>query len=222
MPRSPEDNQRIRDARRDELLRAAEQVFATKGFAQTRMSAIAAAAGVSHGLLYHYFPSKDALFGALIDEMMGRIAEDFDDDDGSPLERLERTLTRSLERVKESPNPNRLVTQTMLMGGVPAALRERAMAHGAGLVRQMVELISACQASGEIASTIDADQLASVFICTFRGMSIRPTDAPAELPFPHPSLETLLSLLQPVEKPSAATPPPRGRARAKKKKSKVR
>lgn len=222
MPRSPEDNQRIRDARRDELLRAAEQVFASRGFAQTRMSAIAAAAGVSHGLLYHYFPSKDALFGALIDEMMGRIAEDFDEDGGSPLERLERTLTRSIERVKETPNPNRLVTQTMLMGGVPPALRQRAMDHGTALVRRMVEMVSACQDSGEIASDVDPEQIASVLICTFRGMSIRPTDAPAELPFPHPTLETLLSLLRPVEKPSAASPPPRGRARAKKKKSKVR
>ena len=45
--------------RRGELLRAAVRVFAGKGFAAARVGDIAAEAGVAHGLLYHYFRSKD-------------------------------------------------------------------------------------------------------------------------------------------------------------------
>src|SRR5207248_8735392 len=45
--------------RRRELLDAAVRVFARKGFRAARVGDIAEEAGVAHGLLYHYFCSKD-------------------------------------------------------------------------------------------------------------------------------------------------------------------
>jgi AcrR family transcriptional regulator len=45
--------------RRKELLDAAVRVFARKGFHAARVGDIAEEAGVAHGLLYHYFRSKD-------------------------------------------------------------------------------------------------------------------------------------------------------------------
>ncbi len=45
--------------RRRELVDAAARVFARKGFHASRVGDIAEEAGVAHGLLYHYFRSKD-------------------------------------------------------------------------------------------------------------------------------------------------------------------
>ena len=45
--------------RRQELLDAAVRVFARNGFRAARVGDIAGEAGVAHGLLYHYFRSKD-------------------------------------------------------------------------------------------------------------------------------------------------------------------
>ena len=45
--------------RRQELLDAAVRVFARKGFRAARVGDIAEEAGAAHGLLYHYFRSKD-------------------------------------------------------------------------------------------------------------------------------------------------------------------
>jgi len=45
--------------RRQELLDAAVRVFGRKGFRAARVGDIAEEAGVAHGLLYHYFRSKD-------------------------------------------------------------------------------------------------------------------------------------------------------------------
>jgi TetR/AcrR family fatty acid metabolism transcriptional regulator len=45
--------------RRQELLEAAVRVFARKGFRAARVDDIAEEAGAAHGLLYHYFRSKD-------------------------------------------------------------------------------------------------------------------------------------------------------------------
>ncbi len=45
--------------RRRELVDAAARVFARKGFHASRVGDIAEEAGVAHGLLYHYFRSKE-------------------------------------------------------------------------------------------------------------------------------------------------------------------
>jgi AcrR family transcriptional regulator len=58
--------QRRKEARPSELLDAALELFAEKGFAATRSEEVAARAGVSKGTLYLYFPSKEELLKAVI------------------------------------------------------------------------------------------------------------------------------------------------------------
>jgi len=58
---------------REEILRAAERVFAAKGFFQTTMSEIAEAAEFGTGTLYKYFKSKEDLYFTLIDEKVEEI-----------------------------------------------------------------------------------------------------------------------------------------------------
>jgi AcrR family transcriptional regulator len=61
---------RRKDARPQEILEAALAVFAKKGFAGARMDDIARAAKVAKGTIYLYFPSKEAVFKALAQEML--------------------------------------------------------------------------------------------------------------------------------------------------------
>lgn len=55
-----------RSAKLQVILDAALDVFAEKGFAETRLEDVALRAGVAKGTLYLYVPSKQALFEALI------------------------------------------------------------------------------------------------------------------------------------------------------------
>ena len=55
--------------RKRQLLRAAEHLFAEKGYGATRISDICAAAGVAKGLFYWYFPTKESLFAELVRTM---------------------------------------------------------------------------------------------------------------------------------------------------------
>ncbi len=57
---------RRKDTRPAELLVAALEVFAETGFAAARMEDIAARAGAAKGTIYLYFPSKEAVFEALV------------------------------------------------------------------------------------------------------------------------------------------------------------
>src|SRR5690242_2853096 len=61
-------------SRREDLLAAAVRVFARKGFHTCRVSDIADEAGVSHGLVYHYFASKDEVLETIFRDNWGPIA----------------------------------------------------------------------------------------------------------------------------------------------------
>jgi AcrR family transcriptional regulator len=60
------------DQYRKELLTKCFDLFAAKGYGAVTMRQIAKELGVSTGTLYHYFPSKQALFWQLYDELNER------------------------------------------------------------------------------------------------------------------------------------------------------
>lgn len=61
---------RRKEARPGEIVEAAFEVFGEKGFAAARLDDIAARAGVSKGALYLYFETKEALFRAVVQDMV--------------------------------------------------------------------------------------------------------------------------------------------------------
>jgi AcrR family transcriptional regulator len=66
---------RLKEARPQQLLDAALELFVEKGFAATRAEEVAQRAGVAKGTLYLYYPSKEELLKAVIREhLSSRIA----------------------------------------------------------------------------------------------------------------------------------------------------
>lgn len=55
------------DRRRAELVDTALKLFAEQGFRGTTIADIAAATGTAHGLVYHYFRSKEELLAAILE-----------------------------------------------------------------------------------------------------------------------------------------------------------
>ncbi|MDR2469324.1 MAG: TetR/AcrR family transcriptional regulator [Tannerella sp.] len=66
MPRTKEQNEIIRSARKQEIMDAALQAFAEKGYANTSISEIGRQVNISKGLLYNYFESKDDLLQQIL------------------------------------------------------------------------------------------------------------------------------------------------------------
>ena len=62
MPR----NERRKEQRPEEILEAALEEFAVKGYAAARLDDVASRAGISKGLVYVYFKTKEELFKAVI------------------------------------------------------------------------------------------------------------------------------------------------------------
>ena len=68
MPRTPSQNKAIKDARREQLLTIAQRFFAASTYSEVSIDKLTKAAECSHGLFYHYFPNKEAVFSALVKE----------------------------------------------------------------------------------------------------------------------------------------------------------
>jgi AcrR family transcriptional regulator len=66
-PRSQEMNERMRTETLERIDSAALRVFAEYGYHGATMRRIAKVAGMSYGLVYHYFPSKARIFRHLVD-----------------------------------------------------------------------------------------------------------------------------------------------------------
>ena len=58
----------MRESRRKQIMDAALELFASKGYSNCSISQLAAHAGISKGLMYNYFDSKEALLMAIIDK----------------------------------------------------------------------------------------------------------------------------------------------------------
>jgi AcrR family transcriptional regulator len=64
----PTIRQRQAQLRREQILEQSLRLFALQGFAGTTTKQIAAAVGITEGLIFHYFPDKQSIIQTLIEE----------------------------------------------------------------------------------------------------------------------------------------------------------
>jgi AcrR family transcriptional regulator len=99
--------QRRKEARPQELLDAALALFVEKGFAATRSDEVAVRAGVSKGTLYLYYPSKEELLKAVIQQNLAQLIAEgsgmADEHDGPTADLLAALLHTWWDRVGNTP-----------------------------------------------------------------------------------------------------------------------
>ena len=90
------------DARREQLLASGARLLAARPYDEVSIEEIANAAGVSKGLLYHYFPTKKDFLVAAIERGDEELAElTAPDPELPPTEQLGLVLDRFLDFVEE-------------------------------------------------------------------------------------------------------------------------
>ncbi|MEK8130904.1 TetR/AcrR family transcriptional regulator [Paenibacillus filicis] len=75
-PRSPEQNEKIREERLQQILKAAVQVYLEKGLHASDITDIAKKAGLARGLVYYYYKDKNEIFRAMYEQFI-RQAKDY-------------------------------------------------------------------------------------------------------------------------------------------------
>jgi len=119
-PRTSKQNEEIRTEKRQQILDAAITLFADSGFHATSISSIAKEAGVSKGLMYNYFESKEALLHAITDEISTDIMDMMnpDHDDEITTQEMEEFFTLLFDSLKEKTGHWKLYYQITMQKDV--------------------------------------------------------------------------------------------------------
>jgi len=150
------------EEKRRQILDAAVRVFARSGFHTSRVGDIAEEAGVAHGLLYHYFSSKDEVLETIFREhwsaLLDRVheAEQTGDD---PLEQLQGIAAAMFEGWLNEPDVVKVVVREI-------ARTEEISEHVGELVRPIGAIrrvIERGQAQGVLRDDLDASMAAVIF-----------------------------------------------------------
>ena len=174
MPRIEEENQRIREEQRERIMDAALHVFAHKGLVGTKMADIAAEAGVSYGLAYHYFGSKEKIFSALVERaMLGtmKVARAAREVAGTPWDRIEWLISQELEGLRDHAEFVMITLQTMTTEAIPEELKQLVQVEGNMFNEILKDLIVEGQKVGQVVRE-DPDQLVAAVQACISGLAV--------------------------------------------------
>jgi AcrR family transcriptional regulator len=118
------DRSTASEEKRRLILGAAVRVFARKGYHSSRVGDIAAEAGVAHGLLYHYFASKEQLLETVFRETWSALLEAFarvaESDEPAP-EQLRQVAAILLRSWRRDPDLVRVLVREVGRSQTPPA-----------------------------------------------------------------------------------------------------
>ncbi len=157
--------------RRNQLLQIALDEFVSKGYYGTSTREISKKAGISSGLMFRYFDSKQALYEALVEIGCDGIELEYASDD-SPIQILERHLVLLLGMLAENP----IVAKIFVFMG-DASYNAARISPKAGemvaqhdIIRQSIPLIEKGQQLGEIRAG-NPHILSLAFWCSLQGIA---------------------------------------------------
>ncbi|HEV2658967.1 MAG TPA: TetR/AcrR family transcriptional regulator [Ktedonobacteraceae bacterium] len=199
MPRTEEANQQIRAERRGQIIHAAASVFARKGLASATITDIAAQAGISHGLLYRHFASKEEVFAAIVDQAADeaiRLAQTAQAQPGTAWERIRWISERIFPGASLGRRPDYffIVLYALTNEDVPASVREQAARQGKIIYDVMYQFIAEGQEAGDVVAG-DSAQITTLYLSCIQGLVLRGSFSRHPGPT-FPSIEMLLGVLK--------------------------
>lgn len=165
MPRKKEDNKVIQEVSRRKILMAAFELFANSGYAQTTVDRIASRAGVSKGLIYHYFGSKEEILLGLVELLEDQMADFFPTESLSPPAFLRKLIDFSIDFIGKKPQINRLMLALTVQPEVIAGLKPQMQRIRDEWIGVLVSVLTTLGCE-------DPEQEAYMLLATFDGMAL--------------------------------------------------
>ncbi|GIO60371.1 TetR/AcrR family transcriptional regulator [Paenibacillus cineris] len=105
MPRTQEENERIRQQAKAKIREAAIDLFMRKGYHATSIDDVSKHAGVSKGLLYNYYKGKEELLSAMVEARIGELIQVMEKAEAleTPAEQLKHIVEGAVDNVRRSP-----------------------------------------------------------------------------------------------------------------------
>ena len=175
MPRTKEQFEEMRNKTREKIQLAAMQLFAQKGYGSTNVQEIADLAGVSIGLLYRHYKTKEELFNELVEYSINGIkgVSDLFKQDDSPKKLIKQFINivyNDMVVGDELANLLMLMTQSIFSGATHHVEDEINKQDGEMLLNATSNLIKRGQEIGEFRSG-DPYELAVFFYSAIQGLA---------------------------------------------------
>jgi AcrR family transcriptional regulator len=177
MPRSKAQSIRVRLESRGQIISTARRLFSEKGYDSCQVSDIAREAGMSHGNIYWYFPSKEEILRAILTEGFEALVDMFAEvsvQPGAVLDKLNLLIDRYSAFARDQDGEDFL---TLLLSLTAKGGNERLlglgfdMRHLGTMWHQSVNTIFAqAQAEGQVMPEVAPELLTTFFFSFFTGL----------------------------------------------------
>ncbi|GAB2559343.1 TetR/AcrR family transcriptional regulator [Gracilibacillus alcaliphilus] len=109
MPRTPEENNRIRQASKEKIRATAMELFMKQGYYATSISDIAKQGGISKGLLYNYYKGKEELLAEMVETRIREVVEVMEEATTleTASEQLEYIVNGAIDNIYQNPQVHR-------------------------------------------------------------------------------------------------------------------
>ncbi|WP_312096575.1 TetR/AcrR family transcriptional regulator [Niallia sp.] len=160
----------IRIKRKLQIMNAALKVFADNGIRLTKVSMITEEAGISHGLLYHYFSSKEEVLHESLKWAVSEVEED--------MQEILNCYESSIDRIKAftkfafiegNSNIFRIIQHIYRANDIPEDTIELIESHGNLYEQFLAPLFVEGQEQGEIIQG-DVNELVEVYLTSLAGI----------------------------------------------------
>jgi AcrR family transcriptional regulator len=171
---APEPRAQSQDSR-DEILKAAMQLFANRGFHETSMSEVAREARVSKALIFWHFKTKEELFVAVLNRLLEPYFIDFAEEAAVMDERaqIEKLVESYLSFVRDNASSVRFFLAQMLHDQrLSETLNDQVLKLYGGYRAMLVELIASAQQKGICPRRSAPESAAAFLLSALNGLLI--------------------------------------------------
>ena len=162
---------KVAERRKRQIVDAAAQCFAERGFHQTNMQAIAQTANLSAGLIYRYFDSKEALILAFVEHQNEELAEGFSW--VSDAKRFKKALSQLAEAyLKEFADDAfaGLMAEILAEALRNDAIRQALTQSEMQTKQQLIQLLKQAQTNGQVTLALSPEATAYTLLALLEGM----------------------------------------------------
>ncbi len=161
-PATPNRRDRRKLEIRERIVRAAVELFSSRGFSQTTVEDITETADVGKGTFFNYFPSKEHVLGALAEIQISRLNEGLA---AARTGKKTRDVLLDLSLVMPRlPGRSRLLTRSLMSGLAGSETVRTLILPGVMRGREVLaEVFRLGQQRGEIRPDVDAMDMAVLF-----------------------------------------------------------
>lgn len=158
--------------RAHDLLLAAYNTIAEKGFEGLRLREVADQVGMNHATLHHYFPTKESLIRAVVAYATQRLGETLGSLEGRPREQLRTYFCLLRQRIQEEPALFIVLTEIGLRAQRDPAIRAIVQPQAEGWLTFLRRILQAGIECGDWPESLEAETAASAIIAVIQSVSL--------------------------------------------------